>query len=145
MASSEIFEMAPFVEKASRIELIVRFVYGLAIGIIYGLWSIIIEIVQFLQFFHILILGRRAAGLYRYTRQYLTAYTYVSAYLMFLTDQRPELTPDLIAFFRSARGYSPTVPATPVSDTTGTLHCVNCGAVLPPNAKFCGACGAKQA
>jgi hypothetical protein len=68
--------MAPFVEKASRVELVVRWLYGIVIGIVYGLWALfIVYIVNVLQFFHILIYGRRGARLYRHARRYIAAYT----------------------------------------------------------------------
>jgi hypothetical protein len=140
MASQETFEMAPFVEKASRLELIIRWVYGIVIQIIYGLWGIFIAAIHFLQFFHILIFGRRGARLYKYSRRYLTATTYVSAYLMFLTDERPELIPDLLAYFRKA---SPETPPS-VPPVAGAKFCASCGAQVPADVKFCGSCGAKQ-
>ncbi len=137
MEGSETFEMAPYVEKASRLELIVRWFYGIVIGVVFYLWAIYISIIEFLQFFHILIFGRRGARLYRSTKRYVAASAYVSAYLMFLTDARPELTPDLSILFKK---ISPSVqpPMAPAR------FCVICGAALQPNAKFCGNCGAKQ-
>jgi hypothetical protein len=138
MDTSETFEMAPYVEKASRLELIIRWLYGIVIGILYYFWAIYISIIEFLQFWHILIFGRRGVRLYRSTRRYVAAYTHVSAYLTFLTDARPELTPDMTVFFKKV---SPTAqPSIP-----GARYCVSCGAAVQPNAKFCGACGAKQA
>lgn len=137
MEASEMFEMAPYVEKASRLELIIRWLYGMVIGILYYLWGIYISIVGFLQFWHILIFGRRGARLYASTRRYLVATTHVSAYLMFLTDARPELTPDLSVFFKKVSAPSqPTV--------TLAKYCVSCGAPLQPITRFCGSCGAKQ-
>ena len=137
MEGSETFEMAPYVEKASRLELIVRWFYGIIIGVVFYLWAIYISIIEFLQFFHILIFGRRGARLYQSTRRYVGASAYVSAYLMFLTDERPELTPDLSVLFKKILPsvQPPTAPA---------KFCVSCGAALQPNAKFCGNCGAKQ-
>lgn len=130
MEASEPFEMAPYVEKASCLELIV-------IGILYYLWAIYIAIIEFLQFWHVLIFSRRGARLYRSTRRYLAASTHVSAYLMFLTDARPELTPDLAVFFKKV---SPSAQPS----VAGTKYCVSCGAAVQPEAKFCGSCGAKQ-
>ena len=137
MEGSETFEMAPYVEKASRLELIVRWFYGIVIGIVFYLWAIYISILEFLQFLHILIFGRRGVRLYRSTRRYVAATTYVSAYLMFLTDARPELTPDLsVVFKKSSLSVQP--PA------ATARFCVSCGAAIQQNAKFCGNCGAKQ-
>jgi len=137
MEDFETFEMAPYIEKASRLELIVRWFYGIIIGVVFYLWTIYISIIEFLQFFHILIFGRRGVRLYRSTRRYVAASTYVSAYLMFLTDARPELTPDLSVLFKKT---SPSVQ--PPAATA--RFCVSCGASIQQNAKFCGNCGANQ-
>ena len=136
MSGSDMFEMAPFVEKASRLELIIRWLYGIIIGLLFWLWGIYASILEFLQFWHILIFGRRGARLYRSTRRFLAASTLVSAYLMFLTDERPELTPDLLVFFK--RG----VLETSVGSTV--KYCVSCGAQITPSAKFCETCGTSQ-
>jgi hypothetical protein len=137
MEESGTFEMAPYVEKASRLELIIRWLYGIVIGILYYLWAIYISIVELLQFFHILIFGRRGVWLYSSTRRYLAAYTHVTAYLTFLTDQRPELTPDLSVFFKRV---SPSI-SPPVAPAK---FCVSCGVAIQNNAKFCGNCGTRQ-
>lgn len=137
MASSETFEMAPYAEKASRLELIIRWLYGIVIGILYQLWGLYVYVLYVLQFFHILIFGRRGARLYRSTRRYLAASTHVSSYLLFLTDQRPELTPDLMVYFKRLQ------PETSMP-TGEAKFCVNCGSRIQPEAKFCGTCGAKQ-
>lgn len=145
MASSEFVEMAPFVEKASRFELIVRLVYGIIASILYSLWSMLISIVQFVHFFYILIMGRRSATLYRHTRRFLTASTYVSAYLVFLTDQRPSLIPDLVFFYKgtgdSAQASPPSIPQSKVDVAS---YCKSCGASLPVGGtRYCPNCGQK--
>ena len=137
MGEPETFEMAPYFEKASRLELIVRWLYGFVIGILFWLWGIYISIIEFIQFWHILLFGRSGARLYGSTRRYIAAYTHVSAYLMFLTDARPELTPDLSVFFK--RISSAAMPA----EEAGK-HCISCGAPIRADAKFCGICGSKQ-
>lgn len=174
MAESNTFEMAPFVEKASRLELIVRWFYGIVIGILFYLWGIYVSILHFLQFWHILIFGRRGGRLYRGTKRFLAASTYVSAYLLYLTDERPELTPDYLVFFKKApaqpgvaapvvteamvcsscgtplqphQKFCPkcgTAAATPPPTASETKFCISCSAKLPAAAKFCGSCGTKQ-
>jgi hypothetical protein len=146
MSSEEIYEMAPYVEKASRVELVVRWFYGIAIGIVYYFWAIYVGIVEFLQFFHILIFGRRGSGLYRSTRRFVAAQVNAHAYLAFLTDQRPELTPDLLVFLKKAPKETPkTEAAAPtVPPLTATKHCTSCGAEILINSRFCDRCGAKQ-
>ncbi len=140
MASQEISEMAPFVERASRLELIIRWIYQFIYPIIYGPWGILILAVHFLQFFHILIFGRRGSTLYKYSRRYIAATTNFNAYFMFLTDQRPELIPDLLVYFKKASLQAPR----PVSPAAEGSFCASCGSNLPAGAKFCGTCGAKQ-
>jgi hypothetical protein len=147
MGPEEIYEMAPCVEKASRVELFVRWLYGIAIGIIYYFWAIYVGIVEFLQFFHILTFGRRGSGLYTSTRRYLAAQINAYAYLAYLTDQRPELTPDLLVFLKKAPKETPKpaeppqqVPPTPLA----TKRCTSCGAEIMANSRFCDRCGAKQ-
>jgi len=141
MESSDLIEMSPYVEKASRVELIVRWVYGIVIGIVFYFWAIYAGLAELIQFFHILIYGRRGLRLYRITLRFLAAYTNAHAYLAFLTDQRPELTPDLTVYFGKASSAGATnanlVPA-------GTKYCVSCGAKLSNNEKYCGNCGTKQ-
>jgi hypothetical protein len=136
MTGSDTFEMAPFVEKASRLELIIRWVYGIVIGFVFWLWGIYASILEFLQFCHILIFGRRGVRLYRSTRRFLAASTLVSAYLMFLTDERPELTPDLLVFFKRSLVEPPVGSA--------VRYCASCGAQITSGAKFCGKCGTSQ-
>lgn len=150
VASEEIFEMAPFVEKASRVELVVRWIYGILLGFVYGLWgAFIVYIVNVLQFFHILIYGRRGVGLYRLARRYVAAYANAQAYLIFLTDQRPELTPDLLVFFKKSSAESPAYagppPPPPPPAPSEFKYCVNCGNQIPATASFCAKCGTKQA
>ena len=141
MESSDLYEMSPYVEKASRVELVVRWIYGIAIGIIFYFWAIYVGVVEFIQFFHILIFGRRGLRLYRATLRFLAAYTNAHAYLGFLSDQRPELTPNLTVYFRKASSERAT-NANPV--TVETKYCVSCGTKLQRNEKYCGNCGAKQ-
>ncbi len=136
MEGTETFEMAPYVEKASRLELIVRWFYAIVIGVVFYLWAIYISIIEFLQFFHILIFGRRGARLYRSTRRYVAAFAYVSAYLTFLTDARPNLTPDLSILFKRVSLFVPPYVGHP-------RFCASCGVAIQLNAKFCGSCGAK--
>jgi hypothetical protein len=133
--------MSPYVESASRMELVVRWLYGIVIGVIFYFWAIYVGVVEFIQFFHILIYGRRGLRLYRATLRFLAAYTNAHAYLGFLTDQRPELTPDLIVYFRKPSSETPTDAKLVVAETK---YCASCGTKLQRNEKYCGNCGAKQ-
>ena len=103
MSSGKTNELVPYTEKASRLELIIRFFYGIVIGIVYSLWGIWISIVTFLHFWYTLFLGRRSPTFYRHTRRFINANAYVQYYLSFLTDSRPTLTPDMIFYYKAIR------------------------------------------
>ena len=52
---------------------------------------------------------------------------------------------DLVKTIRTREGLEPNQPTPPVPTARiETGHCIQCGAVLTPNAKFCSECGAKQ-
>ncbi|HXX54698.1 MAG TPA: DUF4389 domain-containing protein, partial [Methanoregula sp.] len=52
-----------FEHDAGRLELLVRIVYWILIGIVLWIYGIVAFICLFVQWFHILILGRRNEGL----------------------------------------------------------------------------------
>lgn len=136
MDSSETKELWPYAEKAARVELIIRFFYGIIVGIIFWLWGLWASIATFLHFWYILILGRRSPTLYRHTRRYLNATAYVNYYLMFLTDSRPDLTPNIILHYTEAQPEA--------KSSTQAKFCVSCGTEIPVEATFCPKCGKEQ-
>ena len=60
-----------FEHDAGRLELIVRIVYWILIGIVLWVYGIVAGICLFIQWFHILILGRRNQALSDIARGYL--------------------------------------------------------------------------
>jgi hypothetical protein len=102
MTVQELSQLALFEEKASRIELFIRIAYGFLLGIMYSVWGFLVAFVVTLQFWHILIFGRRGRSLHDWTRRYLNASLYVNAYLNYLTDTRPDLTPDFDMYYKPA-------------------------------------------
>jgi len=56
---------------ASRIELIIRIFYSIAIGLVLGVYGFLANICLFIQWFVILILGRRNESLSNFVRGYL--------------------------------------------------------------------------
>ena len=125
MSSKEFKELAPYDQKASRIELIIRWLYGIIINIIFWIWGIFIGIINFIHFWYILILGRRSLTIYKHTRRYITALAYVESYLMFLTDKEAEES--------EASGES-----------SESKSCTSCEAKIPHKSEFCPKCGTKQ-
>jgi hypothetical protein len=137
--SSEVQELAPYIEKASRVELVVRWLYGIVIGFVLAVWQFWNSICVSIQFWYILILGRRSPYFYRQTRRYIAALAYASAYLSFLTDSRPQLTPNMILYTREADCEAPQqIPPPP------DRFCASCGAEMPASVTFCPRCGAHQ-
>ena len=132
-------EMAPYTEKASRVELLVRILYGIVIGFVLAAWHLWNDICVSIQFWYILILGRRSSYFYRQTRRYIAAVAYTSSYLSYLTDSRPQLTPDKTLYVTEAGYEAPKyIPPPPGK------FCASCGAELPASAAFCAKCGGRQ-
>lgn len=139
MSPSEVTELAPYVEKASRVELIVRWFYGIAIGLVFFLWELWINVCTVIHFWYILFSGRRSPYFYRQTRRYIAAVANAYSYLTYLTDGRPDLTPDLVLYARGAESDAPKSVS-----SSSARFCVSCGAEIPVMAAFCPKCGASQ-
>jgi len=84
---------------ASRLELLIRIVYWILIGIVMAIYGIIAGICLFIQWFHILILGRRNEGLSNFAKGYLEYYVHVMNYMYFMTDKRPAIMPVPVRIF----------------------------------------------
>jgi hypothetical protein len=84
---------------ARRWELLVRIVYWILIGIVLWVYGLIAGILAILQWFVILILGRRSEGLSDFIRGYLEYYVHVTPYLWFMTDRRPGIMPVKVRIF----------------------------------------------
>ena len=80
-------------EKASRLELIIRFIYYFVGIIILGIIGIFAYIAMFIQWFHILILGKRNGSLAKFINSWLVAYAQLLFYFLLATDERPPLLP----------------------------------------------------
>ena len=80
-------------EKASRLELIIRFIYGFIGAIVLGIIGIFASIAIALQWLHILILGKRHASLAKFANAWMVACTQLKFYIMLATDERPPLVP----------------------------------------------------
>ncbi len=86
-------------ERAGRIELFIRIIYSLIVGIILSVYGLFAGICMFIQIIVILILGRRIEGLSDFIRGYLEYYVHILAYTSFMTDERPGLFPGKCAIY----------------------------------------------
>jgi len=75
----------------SRLEVLVRFVYGTIAMIILGFFGIITGILVVVNFFSCLILAKRVAP--AFIASFIAQYAKVYAYLYYVTDERPPLVP----------------------------------------------------
>lgn len=92
-------ELFVFEQEAGRIELFVRIVYWIVIGIIGAIYGMLAWICGFIQWFHILILARRNESLSNFMRGYLEYYVHVFSYLSLMTDIRPDILPVPVRIF----------------------------------------------
>jgi vacuolar-type H+-ATPase subunit I/STV1 len=84
---------------ASRLELLIRIVYWILIGIVAAVYGIIASICLFIQWFHILILGRRNESLSNFAKGYLEYMVHVMSYTYIMTDKRPDILPVQVTIF----------------------------------------------
>jgi hypothetical protein len=82
-----------FEEEAGRIELFIRIVYSVILGIVLSIYGFIAGICMMIQFVIILILGRRSQSLSDFIRGYLEYYVHILPYTSFMTDERPGIFP----------------------------------------------------
>ena len=85
---------------AGRLELFIRIIYCIPIAIVIWVYAIIALICQFIQLFHILILGSRNEGLSNVIKGYLEYLVNVMSYMWFMTDKRPEIFPVAVKIFK---------------------------------------------
>jgi hypothetical protein len=85
---------------ASRLELLIRILYWILIGIVLWVYGMITFICLFIQWFHILILGNRNEWLSDFARGYLGYLVDVMGYTYIMTDKRPEIFPTQVKIFK---------------------------------------------
>jgi hypothetical protein len=91
-----------FEQDAGRLELLIRIVYWILIGIILWVYSIIAFLFLIIQWFHILILGQRNEGLSNLVKGYLEYQVHVMNYTYIMTDKRPDILPVSVKIFEEA-------------------------------------------
>ncbi len=90
----ELKKLFGYEHDAGRLELFVRIVYAwIAIGIVLVVYGFIAEICVLIQWFVILILGRRSEGLSNFVKGYLEYFVHVVSYYYVMTDERPGILP----------------------------------------------------
>jgi hypothetical protein len=82
-----------FERDAGRLELLIRILYWILIGIVMWVYGIAAGICLFVQWFHILIFARRNEALSNITAGYLEYLVHVLPYTYFMTDTRPDVMP----------------------------------------------------
>jgi len=87
---------------ASRLELFIRIVYWIIIGIVLWVYGLVSAICLIIQWIHILILGRRSEGLSNFVKGYLEYMVHVIPYMYFMTDQRPGIFPVPVRIYEEA-------------------------------------------
>ena len=85
---------------AGRLELLIRILYWILIGIVLWVYGIISFICLFIQWFHILVLGSRNEGLSNIARGYLEYLVAVMSYTYIMTDKRPEIFPSAVKIYQ---------------------------------------------
>ncbi|MDR2623640.1 MAG: DUF4389 domain-containing protein [Methanobrevibacter sp.] len=92
-------EYLVYEEKASRVELFIRIVYSLILGIILSLYGLVANIVICIQWILILILGKRVESLNNFVVGYSKYTIKVLGYCLLVTDERPSLSFDSFKVF----------------------------------------------
>lgn len=99
MTYSAMTQLFVYEPEARRIELLVRILYWIAIGIVGWVYGVIALLCLIVQWFYILIMGRRSQGLSDFAKGYLEYMVHRMPYLYLMTDRRPAVFPDKVAVF----------------------------------------------
>jgi hypothetical protein len=88
-----------FEQPARRLELLIRILYWILIGIVLWVYGLIAFICLFIQWFVILILGHRNKDLSDFARGYLEYMVHVAPYMYIMTDKRPDIFPVTVRIY----------------------------------------------
>lgn len=100
-------ELFAYEAKAGRLELLVRIVYSILISIVAAVYGFLAGICTFIQFFVILVLGRRSHGLSDFIRGYLEYHVHILPYTSIMTDARPGILPRPVKIYEQDPPPSP--------------------------------------
>ncbi len=81
-------------EKASRLELFIRFVWYFICAIVIAIVGIFAYIAVIVQWLHILLLGKRHPALAKFVNAWYTQVAQVIFYVLLATDERPPIAPE---------------------------------------------------
>jgi len=84
-----------YIPKASRLELIIRFLWIIPAGIVLLVFGLIAAVCFILQWLYILFTGRRNRSLHVMIKTYTIQKYRIAVYFSLLTDERPPIVPDL--------------------------------------------------
>ena len=84
---------------AGRLELLVRILYWILIGIVAWVYGLVAGICLIIQWFFILILGSRNDALSNVAKGYLEYMVHVMGYVYIMTDKRPDIMPVSVKIF----------------------------------------------
>ncbi len=99
MTNSEPEQVFVYEHDARRLELLVRIVYWIAIGIVAWVYGLLAVICLIIQWFFILIMGRRQQGLSDFAKGYFEYTVSRMPYVYIMTDRRPAILPDPVKIF----------------------------------------------
>ena len=80
--------------RASRLELLIRLVWGPVVGFVLGILGTVVAMAVFVQWLHILFLAKRHSGLQRLINAYGAALSQLKFYVLLATDERPAFFPE---------------------------------------------------
>jgi len=80
-------------EQAGRLELFIRWIWSIPVIIVLVIFSIVAAVLMFVQFFHVLFMGKRNKMMFEWTRKYIKYQNDYMCY-MYLTDERCPIMPE---------------------------------------------------
>jgi len=105
--SPPVAQLFVFEQPAGRLELLVRIVYWIVVGIVLMVYGILAFVCLILQWFVILFFGRRNRGLSEFIRGYLEYSVHVMPYMNIMTDRRPGIMPVKVRIFEESAQEEP--------------------------------------
>jgi len=97
--SAELKQLFVYEHDARRLELLIRIVYSIAIVIVLAVYGFVAEICLLIQWFVILLLGRRSEGLSNFVKGYLKYFVHEISYYYWMTDERPGILPKPVEIY----------------------------------------------